>query len=169
MPNWCSNCLTVSGTPSSLKIFSLLARGTVAGRGDKETPLSFQALRPRPENEEDWYNWQICNWGTKWDVDNNTDFTENPESLVYIFDTAWSPPEALLYYLVEKYAHLNLCFHLTYHEGGMDFYGEIQCSPDGSDDISFSGSIHDDYKKEILPDWMPDLSEWFDEDEETEE
>jgi len=61
----------------------------------------------------DWYSWNVRNWGTKWDVavsDNNkytdTVLVEHKSEgedqwLVYKFDTAWSPPVSALESLSE--------------------------------------------------------------------
>ena len=38
----------------------------------------FKTLFPEPEyaNPEDWYEWRVQNWGTKWDVDGNVDVSK---------------------------------------------------------------------------------------------
>ena len=61
----------------------------------------------------DWYSWNVRNWGTKWDVAVG-DSNEYPDTvlvehksegedqwLVYKFDTAWSPPVSALESLSE--------------------------------------------------------------------
>ena len=75
--------------------------------------------------QNDWYNWNINNWGTKWDVavsyeeeDPNTymEDTVNGENHVvyYNFNTAWSRPMPALIKLSEQYP--DLLFTLTYEE-----------------------------------------------------
>lgn len=73
-----------------------------------------------------WYDWNVRNWGTKWDVavsdDNehpNTYMegpTENGDNLVvyYNFETAWSRPLPALGKLSLQYP--NLLFTLSYEE-----------------------------------------------------
>lgn len=69
-----------------------------------------------------WYDWNVRNWGTKWDVGIH-DKDEYPEteitdesntSIAYRFNTAWSPPMPAIEKLVEQYPKLN--FNLSYEE-----------------------------------------------------
>jgi len=73
-----------------------------------------------------WYDWNITNWGTKWEVavpdTNNWRSTEIVEMgkereegyVIYRFDTAWSPPSPAIFALSEQYP--NLVFDLEYEE-----------------------------------------------------
>ncbi len=83
---------------------------------------------PLPEGE-DWYSWQINNWGTKWDVgaDMGTDKEERyglkatrvDNEVCCSFDSAWSPPVGLYDELVD----LGYDVKATYWEPGMAFCG----------------------------------------------
>lgn len=76
--------------------------------------LSFNRLVPKPTNvfrgeisdfEEQQYedeNWNISNWGTKWDAYNVKHYKSSDKALRIFFTTAWSPP---IYYL-EKLAEV---------------------------------------------------------------
>ena len=78
------------------------------------------------ETDKSWYNWNIKNWGTKWDVavkdnDSYSDTymegpTENGENLVvyYNFNTAWSPPFPAIAKLSSQYP--SLLFTMSYEE-----------------------------------------------------
>ena len=68
-----------------------------------ETDFSFEKLRPRPVSEEDWYQWNIDNWGTKWDRSNYKLVHKGEMGLEMKFTTAWAPPYDLFYYLVETH------------------------------------------------------------------
>ena len=69
-----------------------------------------------------WYDWNVRNWGTKWDVavhDNDkypeTELhDESTTSLGYKFNTAWSPPIEAITKLSTLYPTLN--FNLSYEE-----------------------------------------------------
>lgn len=54
-----------------------------------------------------WYGWRIANWGTKWDTYNVT-LESDPGQLIYMFDTAWSPPYQVIEALAEKFPALIL-------------------------------------------------------------
>jgi hypothetical protein len=90
---------------------------------------------PQPKNEnfeeamkfksDHWYDWNVRNWGTKWDVavssletnpDTYMEDTVNGENHVvyYNFETAWSRPMTALLTLSEQYP--DLLFTLSYEE-----------------------------------------------------
>jgi hypothetical protein len=79
-----------------------------------KSPLDFSG--------NNWYDWNVTNWGTKWDVavhDNkeysDTELMEETEtSLAYRFNTAWSPPMPAIAKLSEQYP--TLVFTLSYEE-----------------------------------------------------
>ena len=76
--------------------------------------------------DDSWYNWNIRNWGVKWDVAVGDDNkypdtymegpTENGENLVvyYNFNTAWGIPDVALTKLSAQYP--DLLFTLSYEE-----------------------------------------------------
>lgn len=78
------------------------------------------------QEDKGWYNWNVVNWGTKWDVAVSPDNqypdtymegpTPNGENLVvyYNFNTAWSPPMPAMEKLSAQYP--SLLFTLSYEE-----------------------------------------------------
>jgi len=119
MPNWCLNKLTVEHTDVSM-----------VDRFEKAYNLgkACEEFLPLPEGE-DWYGWQIDNWGTKWDIgaDMGTDreeyhglkATRVGNQVSCSFDSAWSPPIGLYDKLVE----LGYDVKASYWEPGMAFCG----------------------------------------------
>jgi hypothetical protein len=119
MPNWCLNKLTVEHTDVSM-----------VDRFEKAYNLgkACEEFLPLPEGE-DWYGWQINNWGTKWDIgaDMGTDreeyhglkATRVDSQVSCSFDSAWSPPIGLYDKLVE----LGYTVRASYWEPGMAFCG----------------------------------------------
>jgi hypothetical protein len=86
--------------------------------------------------DNSWYNWNVRNWGTKWDVAVSEDNkypdtyiegpTENGENLVvyYNMHTAWSPPVPAVQKLSAQYP--SLLFTLSYEEE-TGWGGELEC------------------------------------------
>ena len=83
----------------------------------------------------DWYSWNVRNWGTKWDIAVSNDdkypdteiYDEEPNGdnlvLVYKFQTAWSPAVPVLIKLSEQYPELLLTFDYEEETG---WGGEIE-------------------------------------------
>lgn len=56
---------------------------------------------------DNWYDWSVKNWGTKW----NTDSVRKVSPQVVEFDTAWATPEPLIKALSEKYhTTVSVCY-----------------------------------------------------------
>lgn len=134
MPNYCTNTLILEGTHEELNKF-YLENKLIDKKNNDYSYLSFQKSVPQPENENDWYNWHIENWGTKWDTcececDQVESVYEELDSnfinLTYHFDTAWGPPTNWLEKVSEKYKDIH--FDLEYSEPGMDFWGKKEYS-----------------------------------------
>ena len=75
--------------------------------------------------DDRWYDWQIQNWGTKWDIHrDHVEWGDEDENyFVCHFDTAWSPPEEIYYALREQFPDLS--FSWFYDEPGMEFAGYL--------------------------------------------
>lgn len=151
MPNWCTNVLTVEGDPDVVQKFredsTFVEVGPDAGMADGDTkvlPFSFEAHFPTPRmpdgkmlgepqnpspgvswtGDDNWYDWRCRNWGTKWDLSDETEVHAEPGYLEYRFDTAWAPPVEFITKVAAKYPELS--FGLCYEEGGMCFAGEAE-------------------------------------------
>ena len=56
---------------------------------------------------KNWYDWNLANWGTKWDVCNPPVQTTDNE-ITLKFETAWSTPEPIFKKLAEQYPDLMI-------------------------------------------------------------
>ena len=91
---------------------------------------------------DNWYDWQISNWGTKW---NAYDQVFNEGSNTITFDTAWSTPQQAMYHLSAKYPTLTIKVEyadedLGHNVGGyIMFDGEIEdCTyPEGGSEEAY--------------------------------
>lgn len=121
MPNWCLNKLTVSHTDKAAmdRFVESYNKGTVCNE-----------FLPMPSDiGDEWYNWCVNNWGTKWDIGADVG-TEREEfhglkatvvgnEASCSFDSAWAPPIGLY----EKLDELGYKVHASYFEPGMCFCG----------------------------------------------
>ena len=158
MPNWCDNQITITG-PSSVidkieKIVNEESNNAENGLLQFFHPMPKELLeteagplaktkkekQARQERKlkfgaENWYDWRVNNWGTKWEVCEFYGVDKQPDALIgdstitFAFSSAWSPPIGAY----EKFLENNPdCFiRAYYYEGGCDFMGLWE---DGIDD-----------------------------------
>jgi hypothetical protein len=121
MPNWAYNYLTVSGPVEALDKWRI----ALANEKDMTPRLLFNKLLPLPpEEEENWYNWRVENWGTKWDIGDEHGVepdVENHSEYFYDFETAWSPPLELFATIAGDFPGVR--FELGWYEEQMYFGG----------------------------------------------
>lgn len=149
MPNWCSNHITVRGTNQAdiQRLAKALGEGKfcdavipcpedlqiTAGFMGKDTPEQLELERREAENikkygYKNWYDFQVANWGTKWDVE-CSDVEVDDDGLGFSggFESAWSPPIQIAEALVEQGYEVTL----YYYEPGMGFCGKYEDGVDG--------------------------------------
>ena len=152
MPNWCDNQITITGPNSVIdKIEKIVkADDTHENTGllnffkpmpkelEGTTSPSSSAKKPQPmvEGFDNWYDWRVENWGTKWElcefygVDRQHLNDSLDESTIsFAFSSAWAPPiNAYEQFLRDNE---NCSLKAYYYEGGCDFMGLWE---DGVDD-----------------------------------
>ena len=129
MPNWCSNELIIEGKPKELSRLMKQVEITKSEATDEHYESVFACHRviPRPVNESDnWYNWNIENWGSKWDLsDPRLDNSEWENGVIrYTFESAWSPVIPVVQALAKEHKKVTITYN--YYEGGSDFWGEVE-------------------------------------------
>ena len=70
-----------------------------------------------------WYDWNIANWDTKWDITNSVDIEAEEDMLEINFNTAWSPPESICHKLREMFPDVSISWF--YDEEGMEIAGYL--------------------------------------------
>lgn len=68
---------------------------------------SFEEFERGVATGMDWWNWNIREWGTKWELGDDTSATMIGDILEYNFQTAWAPPFAALSKLAKQYPMLD--------------------------------------------------------------
>lgn len=118
--------------PGTLKAFE------DARKLDPKTPMPKDFPRYKEpegysrEKAEGWYSWRCDNWGVKWECGSDEnhqeydeccpDDEEQVDSLLWCFDSPWSPPIEWLTKVAADWP--TLIFKLEYFESGMCFAGE---------------------------------------------
>ena len=77
---------------------------------------------PDGKNDDRWYDWNVNNWGTKWDVDPSCDHFDG-NSFECGFETAWAPAEGIFYEIREKFPDVDVTWF--YDEPGMMVAGYL--------------------------------------------
>lgn len=162
MPNWCDNSINISGPTkvikqleeTNLKLSVLIpcpeelndtTSGSI-GANKKENKVFNQMMTnlSKKYGAKDWYEWNVVNWGTKWDIDVNDIFVEskrNKSTLQASFQSAWGPPLQAVKTLTKMHPELSVEFH--YIETGCAFAGTYTYSPKNGeyhDEIQYSDS-----------------------------
>ena len=137
MPNHCMNRVEVYGDKDQVKKLKEFVDGETNFDFKKIVPIPKELIdttAPTPEPDsfesrrlrklhgaDNWYDWSINNWGTKWNSYHDEVEYDGEESLVYKFDTAWSPPEPVIHALREKFEDLSIS--AFFDEPGMQIAG----------------------------------------------
>ncbi len=163
MPNWCNNNLELTGNLKELKeIQKSIKAGDFFNSilpiptelADTQSPARDETQEQKDKNKalkeklgcDNWYDWRVNNWGTKWDIDADSfhqneivKVTDNTGKLILAFDTAWSPPEGIYNAIVDQEI---LGVNAYYYEPGCDFAGHYY---NGHDDCITISDCDDDY------------------------
>ncbi len=62
---------------------------------------------PGGKSDERWYDWNINNWGTKWDA-YNTYIEDYGSSVSMSFQTAWAPPVEVAQELRRRFNSIDI-------------------------------------------------------------
>ena len=152
MPNWCDNQITITGPNSVIDKIEKIVKEDDSHKNtgllnffkpmpkelEGTTSPSSSADKPQPmvEGFDNWYDWRVENWGTKWEVcefygvdRQHLNDSLDESTISFAFSSAWSPPiNAYEQFLKDNE---NCSLKAYYYEGGCDFMGEWD---NGSDD-----------------------------------
>ena len=177
MPNWCFNTLSIDGDAENITKF----RNWLG-----DAPLTLQKIRPMPkeleettspvpENQQDksaeliekygsdnWYDWHVKYWGTKWDVEVNEDDSTD-ENIYYSFESAWGPSLEATKYLSTLFP--DLTFTHKYYETGVGFAGSLTIKGEDYDEVVYDcDDSKESYREYMIEEFDYDPFEDLDED-----
>lgn len=173
MPNWCSNGITLRhADPAMIERAALALQ---AGKFLQEFIPCPAELMDTNDHEKanrelygysSWYDFNIANWGTKWDVSSDNVEIVDVNTVSAGFDSAWSPPIRAYEQLME----MGFEIEAFYYEPGMGFVGKWV---DGEDDCyEYHGATADtvrDMIGEELDDYFgisEQMADWEEENQE---
>jgi len=166
MPNWCYNNLQISGNKEVIEKIRNWHK-----QPDKKTDVGlFGLFYPLPKELENttfpvsesnntliekygadnWYKWNLANWGVKWDASEIELLDETATDLSLRFETPWGPPIEFYEKLKNDFPDINI--FSSYTEEGISFAGVYNSSTgDVSIDIeSTQNFCLDRYEEEKL-------------------
>lgn len=115
MPNWIDNNITIYGDEQKLnEIIDFVKSKENVFDFDKIVPMpphsetffrdgSFGAEEEKKYSKNNWYDWSIENWGTKWNSCDSSLSGKDKGEIRYFFQTAWAPALPVLKALAEKF------------------------------------------------------------------
>lgn len=192
MPNWCNNSITLKHKDPAMieRAYKALCAGrflqeflpcpaelleTVAGFVGEELRAAHEAQQASNIEKygyKDWYDWNIANWGTKWDVGGDDGLIQllSENSLDASFDSAWAPPIQAY----ERLCAMGFIIKAYYDEPGMAFCGVFTGDEEDSYDdyYEYSGETSETVREAIgeeLDDFWgisETMAQWEEENEE---
>lgn len=111
-----------------------------------------------------WYDWQVNNWGTKWDVSDAMINDDEEGSIGFDYDTAWGPNDEWVKYAAKQFPELK--FYLSYEEPGCAFCGVLMCeNGEVTEDTTGDLEWQDEDGREVYYDSENHLYRYCDTDE----
>lgn len=168
MPNWCSNSVKFSHSDTAMiqRVVEAYNKGELMGsffpcpEELRNTTSGFysdpteqaklnaqQAANLLKYGYATWYDWMVANWGTKWDVGNesvDTEYKPGDTEITLTFDSAWSPP---LEFYAKMSDELGFVIKAYYYEPGMAFCGIW----DEGEDTSYKVPDHSSRVRDMIP------------------
>jgi hypothetical protein len=136
MPNWVNNTLEVSHSKEKIDALETFL--------DESKGEDFFDFFVEPATSDDWYQYNIENYGCKWNCNAFEWSRSDDKTLRIMFDSPWGPPIQLY----ENMLTGDYQVYAEYNECGMCFVGRFQ---DGVDE-SYEYSDLDSLKK--IPDTL---------------
>jgi len=181
MPNWCQNTAVFKHEDANqvTKLIAAFNDGclfnafvpcpedlheeTEIGENFMERDAARIAANIKKHGYSSWYDWNIENWGTKWDVngeEGNAEETDTNTASLY-FDSAWSPPIAFYNTMCDMGWEITA----YYFEPGMNYCGVFDNGDDDYIEIEGDASwVEENVPKELnemfgISDMMSDFED----------
>lgn len=153
IPNWCFNTIRISGPRREIKKFEEHLSNT-----DGKDWFSYFVKPDRELAEDEWYGWNVENYGCKWNCDAIDWFLESPETISFTFDSPWGPP-IVLYENIENIELESETGQIDYYKVDTEYLEEGMCFMgrfiDGEDEYYEYSNIEslDEIPEELVEHW----------------
>lgn len=135
MPEWCENELMVSGPEAEVNRFLAAAKSERAILDFERIvppPAEYPAAAGKPKSSEDWCDWRVDHWGTKWntdipaleELDPDEECLDAERAVLLVFGTAWTPPVPVVVAASAQFP--GLAFRLAYWQPFCDLHGVVE-------------------------------------------
>jgi hypothetical protein len=148
MPNWCSNTITISSDePEKIKEFVVFLE-----ENEGKNWFDFFLPTPKELEENGWYEWNVDNWGTKWNSDaQDWSINEDLSTVSFWFDSAWAPPTKLYRFITET---TDFDVFAEYSEEGMGFVGRFDEGEEEYYEYEYDDLMSlEDIPEDLLENW----------------
>lgn len=119
-----------------------------------------------------WYDWNIRNWGCKWDAGSDEldeDLSQLDgnihNTLTYRYETAWSIPEGAMVAMVSQHPELSFDFHCEEEQGwGAEFTGNggsLVMTREWDVPDSHADYVDRDNEGACVCAWQEDTEDWY--------
>ena len=178
MPNYCNNNIVITGPNSVIDKIEKIAKGDKGdllqyfypmpkALQDTTAPLQKDATKEEKAKAKEnlkkygydnWYDWRVENWGTKWDIMEFYNITrkeigEDESEIELGFDTAWAPALGAYEKFIDENSNCSLKAY--YYEPGCDFMGEWDNGMDSCFEVAKYG-LDDDFWKQGIGSTLDD-------------
>jgi hypothetical protein len=141
MPNWCSNTLEVSHSKEKIDALESVLNDT---KGEN----FFDFFVEPATKESDWYNYNLENYGCKWNCNAHSWERTSDNTILVLFDSPWGPPIQLY----ENMLTGDYEVYAEYYECGMAFVGRYSNGVDETYEYSDLDSL-DNIPEDLVESW----------------
>jgi hypothetical protein len=168
MPNHTESLLTLKGSPKELERFLEVASGESLKESQLKEDLNveqelftFESFIPMPStilrddiigngrDDNNWYDWRIEHWGTKWDaysVSIKKEFNIKKPYVKIYFQTAWAPVPKVIKKISEMFPELAIKYAFLDEGGGFCGWEKYKAGKLMSDSPDCFGTIREHLK-----------------------
>jgi hypothetical protein len=142
------------------------------GEIEEEKPEGWEELSPEEKmvrtlefSGRGWYDWNVRNWGTKWDACDTYISREDDLNASISFQTAWSIPEPIFTAIAEQHPELTFEIWSEEEQGwGAEYHaenGELSLTKEWNIPDCHADYVNRDNEEGCICSYEDDQDEWY--------